>query len=98
MLPGAGKPEFPLNILADFAGGGVMCAMGILLAVVERSKSGRGQVVNTDMVSSKSPVTPDTNMLKSCTGIRSTLLGKLSTSSGPATVSPFRAGQREWSP
>ncbi|KAL1937458.1 hypothetical protein VTO73DRAFT_13181 [Trametes versicolor] len=51
MLPGAGKPEFPLNILADFAGGGVICALGILLAIVERSKSGRGQVVNTDMVS-----------------------------------------------
>lgn len=54
MLPGAGKPEFPLNILADFAGGGVMCALGILLAIVERTKSGWGQIVNTDMVSSKS--------------------------------------------
>ncbi|KAH7097327.1 CoA-transferase family III [Auriculariales sp. MPI-PUGE-AT-0066] len=35
-----GKPSFPLNILADFAGGGQM----------ER-RSGRGQVVSTDMVS-----------------------------------------------
>ncbi|KAI0360141.1 CoA-transferase family III [Trametes cingulata] len=51
MLPGERKPEFPLNILADFAGGGVMCAMGILFALIERSKSGRGQVVNADMVS-----------------------------------------------
>lgn len=55
MLPGAGKPEFPLNILADFAGGGVMCALGILLAIVERTKSGRGQIVNTDMVCSGLP-------------------------------------------
>ncbi|KAI0787928.1 CoA-transferase family III [Fomes fomentarius] len=51
MLPGEGKPEFPLNILADFAGGGMMCAMGILFALFERNKSGVGQVVNTDMVS-----------------------------------------------
>lgn len=51
MLPGKGKPEFPLNILADFAGGGMMCAMGILFALLERNKSGVGQIVNTDMVS-----------------------------------------------
>ncbi|KAF8986588.1 CoA-transferase family III [Cyathus striatus] len=51
MLPGDGKPTFPLNLLADFAGGGVMCALGILLALIERGMSGRGQVVNADMVS-----------------------------------------------
>ncbi|KAI0330212.1 CoA-transferase family III [Cubamyces sp. BRFM 1775] len=51
MLPGDQKPEFPLNILADFAGGGMLCAMGILLALMERSRSGRGQVVEADMVS-----------------------------------------------
>ncbi|KAI0768062.1 CoA-transferase family III domain-containing protein [Trametes elegans] len=51
MLPGEKKPEFPLNVLADFAGGGVMCAMGILLALFERQKSGLGQVVDNDMVS-----------------------------------------------
>lgn len=28
-----------------------MCAMGVLLALIERVKSKRGQVVNTDMVS-----------------------------------------------
>ncbi len=52
MLPGSSdKPAFPLNILADFAGGGLICAMGILLALIERQKSGLGQVVSTDMVS-----------------------------------------------
>ena len=50
MLPGSEKPVFPLNILADFAGGGLMCVLGILLALIERGKSGRGQVVDTDMV------------------------------------------------
>lgn len=52
MLPGHGKPNFPLNLLADFAGGGLVCALGILLALIERGKSGRGQVVNADMVGS----------------------------------------------
>ncbi|KAK0235868.1 CoA-transferase family III domain-containing protein [Armillaria nabsnona] len=52
MLPGTSdKPEFPLNILADFAGGGLTCAVGVLLALIERGKSGLGQVVDIDMVS-----------------------------------------------
>ncbi|KAF9468153.1 CoA-transferase family III [Collybia nuda] len=51
MLPGPDKPRFPLNLLADFAGGGLICVLGILLALIERGKSGRGQVVNADMVS-----------------------------------------------
>jgi alpha-methylacyl-CoA racemase len=51
MLPGTtDKPTFPLNIIADFAGGGLLCANGILLAMIERGRSGRGQVVNVDMV------------------------------------------------
>ncbi|THH07029.1 hypothetical protein EW146_g9441 [Bondarzewia mesenterica] len=52
LLPGTPeKPTFPLNILGDFAGGGLTCALGILLALFERTRSGRGQVVDTDMVS-----------------------------------------------
>ncbi|TPX37163.1 hypothetical protein SmJEL517_g00895 [Synchytrium microbalum] len=44
------NPMFPLNILGDFAGGGMLCAMGILLSLLERSKSGKGQVVDAAMV------------------------------------------------
>ncbi|TRM64847.1 CoA-transferase family III domain-containing protein [Schizophyllum amplum] len=47
MLPGDSKPTFPINLLADFAGGGLLCALGIVLAL----RSGQGQVVQTDMVS-----------------------------------------------
>ena len=52
MLPGLpDKPSFPLNIMADFAGGGMVCVLGILLALFERAtKSGKGQVVDVDMV------------------------------------------------
>lgn len=44
------KPLPPCNLLGDFAGGGMLCAMGILLALVERNRSGKGQVVDAAMV------------------------------------------------
>jgi len=44
------RPLPPGNILGDFAGGGMLCAMGILLALVERNVSGKGQVVDAAMV------------------------------------------------
>ncbi|CAH0404946.1 unnamed protein product [Chilo suppressalis] len=42
-------PVPPLNILADFAGGSMLCAFGILLALYERTKSGKGQIVDCAM-------------------------------------------------
>ncbi|KAI5115128.1 hypothetical protein M0805_009732, partial [Coniferiporia weirii] len=52
MLPGtAESPSFQLNLLADFAGGGLTCALGILLALQSRNNTGKGLVVETDMVS-----------------------------------------------
>ncbi|KAI4795836.1 hypothetical protein KUCAC02_029625 [Chaenocephalus aceratus] len=35
------KPYAPLNLIADFAGGGLSCALGIVLALLERERSGR---------------------------------------------------------
>jgi alpha-methylacyl-CoA racemase len=43
-------PCFPINLLADFAGGGLTCAFGIVLAVLERHKSGKGQVIDSAMM------------------------------------------------
>ncbi|KAJ8937414.1 hypothetical protein NQ318_012531, partial [Aromia moschata] len=43
------KPVPPVNIVADFGGGGLMCTMGILLALLERKSSGLGQVVDCSM-------------------------------------------------
>ncbi|XP_032481053.1 alpha-methylacyl-CoA racemase [Phocoena sinus] len=43
-------PYAPLNLLADFGGGGLMCALGILMALFERTRSGKGQVVDANMV------------------------------------------------
>ena len=44
------KPYPPGNIVGDFAGGGAVCFMGILLALLGREKTGRGQVVEANMV------------------------------------------------
>ena len=44
------KPLPPCNTLGDFAGGGMLCALGIVLALFERERSGKGQVVDAAMV------------------------------------------------
>jgi len=44
------KPSPPINLLADFAGGGLMCAMGIMAALLDRTKTGRGQLIDANMV------------------------------------------------
>jgi alpha-methylacyl-CoA racemase len=46
--PGA-PPSPPLNYVADFGGGGMLLAVGVLAALVERDRSGRGQVVDAAM-------------------------------------------------
>lgn len=45
-----GKPVPPLNLVGDFGGGGMVLALGIVCALLERHKSGKGQVVDTAMV------------------------------------------------
>ncbi|XP_018606115.1 alpha-methylacyl-CoA racemase [Scleropages formosus] len=44
------KPYAPLNLVADFAGGGLTCTLGIVLALLERTRSGKGQVIDASMV------------------------------------------------
>ncbi len=44
------RPLFPLNLLGDFGGGGMMLAFGVVCAVLEARASGRGQVVDASMV------------------------------------------------
>ncbi|CAE6467283.1 unnamed protein product [Rhizoctonia solani] len=47
-----GRPAFPLNILADMAGGGLICATGIIAALLSLASDplAHGKVVETDMV------------------------------------------------
>jgi alpha-methylacyl-CoA racemase len=44
------KPYAPGNLMGDFAGGGAMCFLGILLALLARERNGKGQVVEANMV------------------------------------------------
>lgn len=44
------RPLPPLNLVGDFGGGGMLLALGVVAALVERSVSGCGQVVDAAMV------------------------------------------------
>jgi alpha-methylacyl-CoA racemase len=43
-------PTPPLNMVGDFGGGGMFLALGVVAALLEAQKSGKGQVVDTAMV------------------------------------------------
>jgi crotonobetainyl-CoA:carnitine CoA-transferase CaiB-like acyl-CoA transferase len=42
-------PAIPMNVIADFAGGGLHAAYGILVALMARERSGKGQYVDIAM-------------------------------------------------
>ena len=44
------KPVPPLNLVGDFGGGAMFLAFGIVSALLEAAKSGKGQVVDVSMV------------------------------------------------
>lgn len=49
MGPKDGPPTIPHNLLADFAGGGMHGAIGVLAALMARQRTGRGQFVDIAM-------------------------------------------------
>jgi alpha-methylacyl-CoA racemase len=44
------KPTVPLNLVGDFGGGSMFLVCGVLAALLEAARSGRGQVVDAAMV------------------------------------------------
>lgn len=44
-----GRPVAPLNLVADFGGGGMLLAFGMLAAMLDAERSGAGQVVDAAM-------------------------------------------------
>ncbi len=48
--PAGGAPLPPLNLVGDYGGGALYLAFGVLAALFERQRSGRGQVVDAAMV------------------------------------------------
>jgi len=45
-----GPPTIPLNLVGDFGGGSLYLAFGVVCALLEAGRSGRGQVVDAAMV------------------------------------------------
>jgi alpha-methylacyl-CoA racemase len=43
-------PVPPLNLVADYGGGGMLLAVGMLAGLIESMKSGRGQIVDAAMI------------------------------------------------
>jgi len=48
--PADAPPVVPLNLLADFAGGSLFAVIGILAALIERTRSGQGQHIDAAMI------------------------------------------------
>ena len=48
-IGGPDRPIVPLNLIGDYAGGSLFLVMGILAALIEVQKSGRGQVIDAAM-------------------------------------------------
>ncbi len=46
----ADPPPVPLNLVGDYGGGAMFLVTGVLAALVERGRSGRGQVIDAAMV------------------------------------------------
>jgi alpha-methylacyl-CoA racemase len=44
------RPMFPLNLVGDYGGGGMLLAFGVVCALLEAQRSGKGQVVDAAMV------------------------------------------------
>src|SRR5688572_5146032 len=47
--PSGGAPVPPLNLIGDFGGGGMLLAFGVVCAMLEAARSGKGQVVDAAM-------------------------------------------------
>src|SRR5205814_911383 len=45
-----GPPVPPMNLIGDFGGGGLILAFGVVCALLERERSGQGQVIDAAMV------------------------------------------------
>jgi alpha-methylacyl-CoA racemase len=43
-------PPAPLDVIGDFGGGGMLLAVGVMAALLERERSGRGQVIDAAML------------------------------------------------
>lgn len=58
-----GPPQIPLNLLGDFGGGGTYLVIGVLAALREADRTGRGQVVDAAIVDGTAHLLAGTHMM-----------------------------------
>lgn len=58
-----GPPQIPLNLLGDFGGGGNYLVIGVLAALREADRTGRGQVVDAAIVDGTAHLLAGTHMI-----------------------------------
>ncbi|WP_405150638.1 CoA transferase [Sphaerisporangium sp. NBC_01403] len=58
-----GGPQIPLNLLGDFGGGGNYLVIGVLAALREADRTGRGQVVDAAIVDGTAHLLAGTHMM-----------------------------------
>lgn len=49
-IGGTDEPAIPLNLIADFGGGGMLAALGVLAGVLNARSTGQGQVIDSAMI------------------------------------------------
>ena len=59
-------PPVPLNLLGDYAGGSVFAVLGILAALMERTPSGQGQVVDSSILDGVTSLCTATIGMRDC--------------------------------
>ncbi len=55
--PPGGPPSIPLNLVADFGGGGMLLAFGVTAALLHAGRTGEGQVIDVAMVDGAASMT-----------------------------------------
>jgi alpha-methylacyl-CoA racemase len=58
------RPHAPMNLVADFGGGGMLLVVGVLAALLERARSGLGQVVDAAMIDGSTTLTAFVHALR----------------------------------
>ncbi|MBE4741744.1 MULTISPECIES: CaiB/BaiF CoA transferase family protein [Streptomyces] len=58
-----GPPQIPLNLVGDFGGGGTYLVIGVLAALREAERTGRGQVVDAAIVDGTAHLLAGTHMM-----------------------------------
>lgn len=58
------RPQPPLNLVGDFGGGGMLLAIGVVAALLERARTGLGQVIDAAMIDGSALLTASLHAMR----------------------------------